>query len=161
MTVATKSALTEVLDFMESEFTGDLDETARHAAEFAKAKGMASGPLWDEIGVQVLKQVYRVQRIATSKANVRKHSKVGEFTERCKEEIKAMWYNVGGSYYNLFDLTKPEVEKIAEYYSNQAASYNFECQFLKKLAGSLKKNQQVGDVYDMDGLRELRKKLTA
>ena len=160
MTVATQSVLTEILDYMDEHFSGDLTVTAGAAAEYARNHGLAQGPLWDEIGVQVLKQVYRVQRIATSKACVRKASKMDGIAGS-NTDARAMWYNISGRYYNLFDLTKPEVEEVAEYYSTQAASYEFEQQFLEKVARSLKKGQKVRDVFDMDGLRELRKKLVA
>ena len=156
--------LTEVLDYMDKlfkDFNGDLNEAARGTAKFVKENSLASGPLWDEIGVQILKQIYRVQRIAPAKASVRKQPKIERFTSGQTTAAMNLPYNIGGRYYNLFDLTKPEVEEIAEYYANQSASYEFEYRFLEEVANSLKEGQRVRDVFDMEGLRELRKKLAA
>lgn len=169
MPVATQSMLTEVLEYMkklfEEDFNGDLNEVAREAAKFVKENSLASGPLWDEIGVRVLKQLYRVQIIGAAKASIRKRPKVEHFADIPAEnqEGKAMNlpYNIGGRYYNLFDLTKPEVEEIAEYYANQSASYEFEYRFLEEVASSLGEGQRVRDVFDIEGLRQLRKKLAA
>ncbi len=155
--VEQESMLEEVLDYMDACFDGDLTTTAVSAVEYAGTNELIFGPLWDEIGVQVLKQIYRVRRIARSKGQIRKTA--DPVVEDREGMAKAMWYNIDGRYYNLFDLVKKEVEEIAEYYAGQAASYAFEETFLLKVANNLKKNQKVGDVFDLEGLRELRKKV--
>ena len=177
-----RKALDDIMDFMDKHFTGNLTDTARSAAEKAVKDGIISGPLWDEIGIAALAQIYRVRRIRTSKRfeegegqysceahrpSAQPASKtLGEGGQRTVETHKAYashnspkWYHLDGKYYDLYNMTKKEVEAVAAYYGGMSETYSYEKEYLMKIASQLKGKQKVKDVFDEAKLRELRVKV--
>ena len=174
-----RKALDDIMDFMDKHFTGNLTDTARNAAEKAVKDGIISGPLWDEIGIAALAQIYRVRRIRTSKrfeegeghdkledqnAHAQPTSKTsGEGGHPgCEAHIRhashnsPKWYHLDGKYYDLYNMTKKEVEAVADYYGGMSETYSYEKEYLMKIASQLKDKQKVKDVFDEAKLRELR-----
>jgi len=72
---------------------------------------------------------------------------------------RSLMYYIEGRYYDLMNLTKNEVKKIASHYDKLAKTNGFERDFLLKVANKLKGKQVVKDVFDIDSLRELRRKV--
>lgn len=72
MTTATvevrqSSVLATVLDWMVENDEGDTDDLVRRALEYVKARLLAHGPLWDEIGATTLRHQFNVGRIGAQR----------------------------------------------------------------------------------------------
>lgn len=160
-------ALEKIISWMDKHFKGDLRMAASLASEKAKFDGLVAGPLWDEIGTRALMDVYRKRLKETKRLVTRdKDETADEINGDTETEhtptaaiSHALWYHIDGRYYNLFDLAKPDVLKIAETYNKLARDNAEERDFLTKVAESLADGQQVKDVHTVDSLRELRKQV--
>lgn len=150
------NTLNDLLDWMDEKFEGDLPSIAVAAAEKAKQEGLVSGPLWDEIGSRTLHQVYRLQRIGAGRRQMTRLSVV-EYDEQPISGNRAILYYIGGRYYNLLDMTIPELEEVAAHYNRLVESNGFERDYLMTIAGNLSEGQFVKDVFDVDSLKELRR----
>jgi hypothetical protein len=156
-----KGILNELLDWMDSRFDGDLPTVAIAAAEKAKHEGLISGLLWDEIGARTLHQIYRLQRIALPRRQATRlidDDKESEGADVINSGRLILYY-IGGRYYNLLDMTVDELKEVAAYYEKLSKSNGFERDYLLSIAGSLKKNQIVRDVFNVESLKELRREI--
>ncbi len=164
-----KNTLDDVLDWMEDNFNGDLVSVSVAAADMVKKKRLATGPIWDEIGVRVLHHTYKVQRIHRPRHKATRlrsggggsgSGGSGSGLGSGDSESRAIMYYIDGKYYNLYDLTTAEINEIAAYYDTVAKGNAFERDFLLSVADRLSGDQVVGDVFDEEGLRELRREIT-
>ncbi len=154
------SVTEDVLEWMDNNFTGDLVATSVAAAEMVKKKRLATGPLWDEIGVRVLHHTYKVQRIHRPRHQATRLRVKAVKPVEGSNTPRAIMYNIGRNFYNLYDLTAKEVREIAAHYDTLVKGNAFERDFLLSVADRLSGDQVVGDVFDEEGLRELRREIT-
>ena len=155
--LAEKSCLEDVLDWMEGQFDGDLTTTAVAAFGMVKASNMVSGPLWNEVGVRILHHLYKINRIQRPRHDATRLT--GDDDDNPMENKVIMYYNKG-RYYNLLDMTAKEVKEVAGYYDSLVKGNAYERDFLLSVADRLAEGQVVGDVFNEDGLRELRREIT-
>ena len=151
------SMFRQTMGFMEDNFDGeDMASLADLAAKWAAENKMVAGPLWDEIGPQILHYFFR-KRVGTQRR--RTLSPVIETSGN--ETARANYSYIPGlnRWCNIFDLTKDDVKMVADYYGELADANAHECRFWETVHKRLKKSQKVGDVFDLDGLKELRKKI--
>ena len=159
--------LKDLLDWMDDNFNGSLTELRKKAVKKAKAEELISGPLWDEIGEWTLHKLYRHHRIIPRRNQTVKGQEqeivMNEATadDTTKKSMKTTnrvkLYPIDGEYYDLLNLTKEQVLRIAEKYDKLAKSNAYERNFLTEIAGNLKEGQQVKEVYSIEDIRELRK----
>ncbi len=156
-----KQYLNDVLDWMETQFEGSILPVAIAAANRARADGLISGPLWEEIGSGVLHHLYKIKRIHRPRHDAVRLTVIKGREYRIKRENRAIMYYIDGRYYNLFDLTAKEVKEIAKHYDTLAKGNAYERDFLLSVADRLKGKQVVGEVFNEEGLRELRREITS
>ena len=164
MTTAQKEkVLDNVMAWMEERFEHDMGSVSREAAQMASEQGLVSGPLWDEIGGKILRSIFR-ERITSKRRQglslKTKEPKEGSRTIEEMEQAECSFpYYVNGKWYQLFDLNKVEVEQVASHYNGLSQAHNFEFMFLSAVAEELGESQLVRDVFNIDGLKELRREV--
>jgi len=162
-----ESPLKQVLDYMENNFNGNIGEVASLGAEYAKRKGLAFGPLWDEVGCKMLHEQFRkdriqrprwvVSRVAGEDATEAEPKGVNQ-SSVSKLKPKTWYVSINGTFYNLFDLYAEDVRDIAKSYQTLADANQFEAEFYNKVADKLPEGKRVGEVFTVDDLREMRRK---
>ncbi len=155
---STVSTLDKVLDWMEESFDGNLQEAAALGAEKARQARLIRGPLWDEIGEQVLSQLYRLRRIHTQRRTAIK-AQAREEEAAPSPDVYSAWHYVGDRYYFFGDMTKADCEEVAAYYHALSRSNAFERDFLLEIAQGMEGAQRVRDRYTPDEIAEIRKGL--
>jgi len=153
--------LEEIMDFMEENFNGNLQEVSIMAYEKVKEKGLINGPLWEEIGTQTMKELFKKRRLHPGRRSVSRRSEQKDAPESKARNGNAMawWVSIDGKWYNLLDLYKEDVEELACCYDKLAKTNGFERDFYLEVASRLKSGQMVKDVFDYTSLKELRKKV--
>jgi len=161
-TLIKTSSLEEILDFMEEGFDGDLDTISKQASQKAEAEGMIYGPLWEEIGSQTMKHLFKMRRLHPGRRSISRLTEQQENKDVPAYENKntmAWWVSLRGKWYNLLDLYKEDVEELASCYDKLAKTNGFERDFYSKVASKLENGQPVGQIFDIEALKELRKEV--
>lgn len=152
---STVSTLEMVLDWMDESFDGNLPQAATLAAEKAQKARLIRGPLWDEIGEQVLSQLYRLRRIHTQRRTAIKAQPKEEKADP-SPDVYSVWHYVGGRYYFFGDMTKQDCQEVAAYYHALSRSNAFERDFLLEIAQGMEGAQRVRDRYLPDEILKIR-----
>ncbi len=152
---STVSTLEMVLDWMDESFDGNLPQAATLAAEKAQKARLISGPLWDEIGEQVLSQLYRLRRIHTQRRTAIKAQPKEEKADP-SPDVYSVWHYVGGRYYFFGDMTKQDCQKVAVYYDSLSRANGLERDFLLEIAQGMEGAQRVRDRYLPDEILKIR-----
>lgn len=153
--ISTVSTLDKVLDWMEESFDGNLQEAAALGAEKARKARLIRGPLWDEIGEQVLSQLYRLRRIHTQRRTAIKAQPKEEKADP-SPDVYSVWHYVGGRYYFFGDMTKQDCQEVAAYYDSLSRANGLERDFLLEIAQGMEGAQRVRDRYLPDELLKIR-----
>jgi len=155
---STVSTLEMVLDWMDESFDGNLPQAATLAAEKAQKARLISGPLWDEIGEQVLSQLYRLRRIHTQRRTAIKAQPKEEKADP-SPDVYSVWHYVGGRYYFFGDMTKQDCQEVAAYYDSLSRANGLERDFLLQIADGLNDKQMVRDRYTPEEILKMREGL--
>ena len=155
-TVARKVTLEATLDYMAEQFDGDLIGAATAAADYAVECGFVSGPLWDEIGVTVLKDLYKLRRIHKARAGAFSDKQTQENEPPPVTKAWANWTYAGTRWVQLGDMTNVDCRAVADYHGQLSVSNRVEREFYLLLAEGLAEGQTVGDRYTPSELAELR-----
>jgi hypothetical protein len=111
--------------------------------------------LWDEIGEQVLSQLYRLRRIHTQRRTAIK-AQAREEEAAPSPDVYSAWHYVGDRYYFFGDMTKADCEEVAAYYHALSRSNAFERDFLLEIAQGMEGAQRVRDRYLPDEILKIR-----
>jgi len=160
-TTARKVTLDAVLDFMASRFEGDLIATAAEAADYAVECGYVGGPLWDEIGVSVLKDLYRLRRIHPARRMAYSDRQTEEEVPPPVTAALAKWKNAGSRYVQLGDMTQTDLRAAAAHHNSLTQANRLERDFYLALAEGLAEGETVKDRYTPQNLADLRKRVAA
>ena len=158
-----QGALDEVMGWMEGRFDGSIGSVAVAASRMVVKKGYISGGLWDEIGARTLHTIFRERMTAKRRRGLSLRTREGEATSRTDEEIAALEksfpFYINERWYQLFDMTKEDVEQVAAYYADLAAGNAFECDFLTAVADELSEGELVRDKFNYEGLLKIREEV--
>lgn len=158
-----REALTEIMDWMDERFDDNIGSVAVAAAEMAVKQGYVSGVLWEEIGARTLHMIFR-ERMTTKRRGVLSlRTTEAQPVSRTGEEValleKSFPFYIDGKWYQLFDMVKEEVERVAMQYAELAAGNAFESNFLRAVACELNEGEKVRDKFNYDGIMKIRKEV--
>ena len=159
------SKLEKVLNYMEDNFEGDLDEIVEDGIEKIELEGWVQ-EVWNEVKHNIIRSKFRKKKLAgkrrktlhrkdetTDEENVNKVVQVNY-------EAQTMPYPYNGKWYDLMNLTKQEIIEISDEYDERAKSNAFERDFLQEIAYRLDDyEQQVKEKFDYKDIRELRSEI--
>ncbi len=165
--------INSLFDWMDKNFTGDMDNIVVKATEYIEEKGQASGVLWDEMKNRIIRLLYtehirnkRDYGASTSAVKSHTHTDApyqprtrgkGETMRRlddqCSSELSLppsvflQWHCVSGKWIQLGDMSKTDCITLAQEYEDRAKANLTEGQFFKNLASRMKENQLVKDTF--------------
>ena len=166
-------ALNNLLNWMDGNFNGDLEELKTKAFEKTKEEGMIE-ELWDEVGKQCIGHLYGSYRIRPNRNKSLKSNNVetdNYITKKQRQEMNdkhnnkvtvydklSQPYYVNDHYIDILNMTKEDCLIVASDYNERVMSNAFERDFFLNVADNLRDEQKVKDKFTLAELRNLRKK---
>ncbi len=157
-----------LIGWMLKRFDGtNAGELANQASKMAVKSGYISGDLWEEIGPRYLHGVF-TDSLRTSRRQALRPKAADEGSDewerssaiQCGKPKAEFQYLPGiNQWVDILNVRKSDIKRIAAAYENIAKGNAFERDFWRQIESKLKDNQVVGDVFDLDSLRELRRKI--
>jgi hypothetical protein len=158
-----------LIDWMRERFDGiNAGELSKEAADLAAREGFISGPLWDEIGSKYLYRVFTEQLRASRRQALRPRASEEGLDEWERSsmadagQVKAEFKFLPGinQWIDILNVRKSDIKRIVSAYDNIAKGNGFEREFWRQIEGQLQEGQTVGDVFNIDSLRDLRSKMS-
>ena len=165
-------ALNNLLDWMDENFNGDLEELKADAFQKTLDDEIVMD-LWREIGENTIKDLYRLRKnipkrnrfLKNDNQNSQNDIYTKEYRQKMNEnnnnkvtvyEDGIIWYKVGNEWMDLMDMNKEECKIAADRHDKLAKSNAFERDFLMKVANSLKDGQPVKNKFARQDVINLR-----
>ena len=163
--VKKQSIIDYILDYMEKEFSGDLQETARKAANKVQAENLTEF-IFQEIGPKALQEEFRQHRLISyrltedykppnpkgSGVQRIKKKKTGGFTRAYYDPSRQRWFD-------LMEFDKTGLLAAADMFDKKAKGNEKQKQFMLKLSEKLTGKKKVKEVYSNDEVASLESKI--
>ena len=154
------SKLEKVLNYMEDNFEGNLDEIVEEGIEKIELEGWEL-EMWDETKHKIIRTEFRNKKLSGKRRKTLqgKDENINKSVQ-ANYEAQTMPYPYNGKWYDLMNLTKQEIIEISEEYDERAKSNAFERNFLQEIAYRLDDyEQQVKEKFNYEDIRELRSEI--
>jgi len=159
------SKLEKILNYMEDNFEGDLDQIVKEGIEKIELEGWGQ-EVWEEVKHNIIRSKFRKKKLAGKRRQTLKRKDELTDDENVNKPVKVnyqaqtMPYPYNGKWYDLMNLTKKEIIDISDEYDERAKSNAFERDFLQEIASRLdNKKQQVKDKFNYEDIKQLRAKI--
>lgn len=162
------SLLQQMVDWMRDGFNGsNAGELANDAAKLAISEKLISGPLWEEIGPGYLYKTFTEQLRASRRNSLRPSARADGTDEWERSSLieqgkaRVEFINIPGTneWLDILNVRKSDIKRITAHYQTIVDGNAFERDFWLHVDSNLKSSQRVGDVFDNESLKELRRKI--
>ena len=164
-----KKRLREILDWMQSNYKGDMEKITKDAIEYARKRQYIFGTLWNEIGERTLKIYFnermRFDRQAAFIEFGKNEDGEGQFATLMNAQqlfetpsprsVYVMWYNLpDGTAVSLGDMNKSQCDMVAENYRKRERQNRKYAIVFEKISHKLY-NKKVKEVFTENELEML------
>lgn len=173
MSVIKNTYINSLFDWMDENFTGDMDNIVEKATDYIETQGQANGVLWDEMKNRIIRLLYteHIRNMRDYGASIQdlenQKSSDASYQPRTKgngktigyvnnhtlaessllQSVYIQWHCVSGKWVQLGDMSKSDCITLAQEYEDRAKANLTEGQFFKNLASKMKENQLVRDTF--------------